>query len=141
MRSRLAVAAGLTCVLLLFVVSCDEGIDDWSSSAKITGYVYTDRTHTRGVEGVQVILEADIESETPYEGPDRWTTTNASGYFEGNIFLGNEEGDYKYVADLDVAYFWHGKSFRWGGGVTVGPGSHFTLPPVDTTMFAPMGGE
>jgi hypothetical protein len=129
--------AGLIAMTLL-LASCDEGIDDWNSSAKVTGYVYTDPGHTRGVEGVQVILESDQNAPNPYQGPDRWVTSNRDGYFEKSVFLGNSNGQYVYVADLSVQYFWHGKSFAWNGGVTVGPGSVFTLPSVDTTMMVPI---
>jgi hypothetical protein len=128
--------AGLLVAMLLLLSACDEGVDDWNSSARVAGWVYTDASHTRGVEGVQVIIESDPESEVPYEGPDRWTVSDASGHFEGAVFLGNSDGDYNYVADLSVGYFWHGKSFSWIGGITVSPGSVFTLPAVDTTMFA-----
>jgi hypothetical protein len=130
-------AVGLGALLILST-GCDEGIDDWNSSAKISGWVYADNSHTGGVEGVQVILEADPEADEPYTGPDRWTLTNGSGHFEGAVFLGNkknEGGGYNYVADLSVSYFYRGQSFSWTGGVTVGPGSTFTLPPVDLSMF------
>ncbi len=133
----MAVAASLT--LLIIYAGCDEGIDDWNSSAKLSGYVYADRAHTQGVPGVQVIFEADPDADVPYEGPDRWTTTDNSGYFEGFVFLGNRAEDnepgYNYRGDMSVSYFWNGKSFSWVGGVTVGVGSHFTFPAVDTTMF------
>lgn len=134
---------GLLAAIMLLLTACDEGIDDWRSSARVTGWVFTDASHNNGVEGVQVIIEADPEAENPYEGPDRWTVTDASGHFEGAVFLGNHDGEYVYVADLTVGYFWHGKTFSWNGGITVGPGSVFTLPPVDTTMFAAIsiGGE
>jgi hypothetical protein len=141
MKKRWALITGGLVAILLLAAACDEGIDDWNSSAKITGYVFQDLAHSRGVEGVQVILESDPQAEHPYEGPDRWTRTDANGHFEGAVFLGNQDGQYNYVADLSVAYFWNGKAFRWTGGVTVGPGSVFTLPPVDTTVFAPIGGE
>lgn len=140
MKVRWIMLAGLLTALLL-VAACDEGIDDWESSARIGGWVFTDPSHSSGVEGVQVILEADPQSEVPYEGPDRWTVTDAAGHFEGAVFLGYKDSSYVYTADLSVGYFWHGKAFRWTGGVTVAPGSMFTLPAVDTTMFAPIGGE
>jgi len=136
MNTKKLYGALMMVMLLMLVISCDEGIDDWNSSAKVSGYVYADAAHTRGVPGVQVIIEGDPNSEDPYTGPDRWFTTDQNGYFEGNIFLGYSQLDtmYHYVADLDVAYFVSDWSFRWGGGITVSPGSHFTLPPVDTTM-------
>ncbi len=133
----------LATLLLLLIGGCNEGIDDWNSSAKVTGYVYTDPSHTTGIPGVQVILESDQNADNPYTGPDRWTSTNASGYFESAVFLGRDmdTGQYNYVADMSVGYFYEDKFFRWTGGITVGPGSDFTLPPVDTTMFLPMGGQ
>lgn len=124
--------------ILLSLTGCNEGIDDWNSSAKISGWVYADDTHTSGVEGVQVIIESDAQSENPYEGPDRWTVSAANGRFEGAVFLGNHfaEGQhYVYVGDLSVAYFYHGRTFRWSGGITVSPGTDFTLPAVDLSMF------
>jgi hypothetical protein len=138
MKTKTIALFGLLAGLLLFAAACDDGIDDWNSSAKIVGDVYTDPSHTRGVEGVQVILEADPDAQNPYEGPDRWTVTNADGHFVGAVFLGNNNGTYNYLADLKVGYFWRGKAFSWTGGISVGPGSTFTLPAVDTTMFAPI---
>jgi hypothetical protein len=138
MKGRLAQLAGLMTMMLLFAAACDEGVDDWNSSAKVTGYVYTDASHSRGVEGVQVILESDQTSQSPYKGPDRWTVTDASGHFEGAVFLGNDGTSYNYLGDMAVGYFWKDKGFRWTGGISVGPGSVFTLPAVDTTMFSPL---
>jgi hypothetical protein len=135
---------GMTVVwLVLGMTGCTDGIDDWNSSAKVTGYVYTDPSHTTGVQGVRVILESDPNAANPYTGPDRWTSTNAAGYFEGAVFLGRDIGDstYIYVGDMSVGYFYSNKAFRWTGGITVGPGSDFTLPPVDTTMFTVIGGQ
>ncbi len=142
MNTRWTIYA-LAALFLLLIGGCNEGIDDWNSSAKITGYVYTDPSHATGVSGVQVILEADPNADNPYTGPDRWTSTNGDGYFEGAVFLGRDKdtGEYNYVADLSVGYYYENKMFRWTGGVTVAPGSNFTLPPVDTTMFIPMGGQ
>ena len=143
MKGQAIKIAGLLTAMLLLLAACDEGVDDWSSSARVAGWVFTDGSHSRGIEGVQVIIESDPESENPYEGPDRWTVTDASGRFEGAVFLGHSNGEYNYIADLSVGYFWHGKSFSWTGGITVAPGAVFTLPPVDTTMFVPIsnGGE
>lgn len=126
--------AGLLVTLL--VIGCDEGTDDWNSSAKISGYVYADAAHTRGLPGVQVVIEADPNSSEPYIGPDRWFTTDEDGYFEGFVHLGYSRIDttYNYIGDVDIAYYIGGWTYRWGGGITVSPGSHFTLPPVDTTM-------
>ncbi|RPH95068.1 hypothetical protein EHM69_05600 [candidate division KSB1 bacterium] len=140
MKRQWILTAGLMTALLLFAAACDDGVDDWNSSAKIVGYVYTDMSQQRGVEGVQVILESDPDADNPYEGPDRWTTTDRNGHFEGAVFLGNKESEYVYIADLTVGYFWHGKSFSWSGGISVSPGSVFTLPPVDTSMFASYAG-
>jgi hypothetical protein len=139
MKEKLAVIAGIT-MLLLISVGCEEGIDDWSSSARVTGEVYTDGAHTQGVQGVRVILEADPSASHPYEGPDRWTETDSRGHFEGAVFLGNKNGAYNYIGDMSVGYFYGNKVFKWTGGITVGPGSVFTLPPVDTTMFASVTG-
>jgi hypothetical protein len=138
MKKRWILLVGGLCALLLLAVACDEGINDWSSSARVSGWVFTDPSHSHGVEGVQIIIEADPDADVPYEGPDRWTVTDGSGHFEGAVFLGNHSGDYVYVGDLIVGYFWHGKTFSWNGGITVSPGSMFTLPPVDTTMFVPL---
>ncbi|MFZ5433663.1 MAG: hypothetical protein ACOZB3_07820 [Calditrichota bacterium] len=139
MKKRLVVMAALS-VFALLMASCDEGADDWNSSAKISGYVYTDATHTQGLEGVQVILESDPAADNPYEGPDKWVTTDANGYFECNVFLGNTEGEYNYLADMSAGYFWQNQTFAWDGGITVSPGSHFTCPAVDASMFVPYSG-
>ena len=138
------IASILAAIGVVILAGCDEGIDDWNSSAKITGYVYTDPSHTTGLNGVQVILEADPNADVPYEGPDRWTATNDDGYFEGAVFLGrnqlSDSAGYNYIGDMSVAYFYGNKTFRWIGGITVAPGSNFILPPVDTTMFQTMSG-
>lgn len=136
-KQVLGVAAVLW-LLVALVPGCDEGQDDWNGSAKVSGFVYTDASHTQGVPGVQVVIESDPNSENPYIGPDRWAESNPQGYFEKSVFLGRNPDDpdhYMFVADLSVGYFWRDKSFRWSGGVTVGAGSHFTLPSIDTTMF------
>lgn len=136
MNTKTWLGALAVALLLIAVLGCDEGINDWNSSAKITGYVYADAAHTVGLPGVQVVVEADRSADNPYTGPDRWFTTDQNGYFEGFIFLGYDREDttYSYLGDLDVAYFAGQWTFRWGGGITVSPGSVFTLPPVDTTM-------
>jgi hypothetical protein len=125
--------------LLLGITGCDEGTNDSSSSAKISGYVLESTETPTGVSGVRVVIESDIESDIPYQGPDRWFETDQNGYFEGYIFLGMDDevpNEYVYVADLSVGY-WTSESqtFSWDGGITVGPGSHFTLPTVYLTMF------
>ncbi|HEY3296263.1 MAG TPA: hypothetical protein VGL38_12615 [bacterium] len=141
MTGKLAVIAGVALAFLLLGVGCDQGVDDWSSSARVTGEVFTDATHTHGIPGVRVILEGDPSADHPYDGPDRWTQTDNNGHFEGAVFLGNKDGAYTYLADMSVGYFYGNKAFTWKGGITVGPGSVFTLPPVDTTMFSPLAGN
>lgn len=136
---RIVRTAGMIFLLLFAATGCDEGIDDWNSSARVSGMVYTTAQHTQGVAGVQVIIEADPESETPYEGPDRWCVSDAAGRFEGAVFLGAKDGSYNYVADLSVSYFYNNRMFSWQGGITVSPGSQFTLPPVDLSMFSTIG--
>ncbi|MBU0691167.1 hypothetical protein KKC97_08165 [bacterium] len=130
--------------LLLGMTGCDEGINDYNSSAKISGYVLESTSNPAGIPGVKVIIESDEDSETPYLGPDRWFETDESGYFEGFIFLGADEDDpaeYTYVADLSVGYFMESGSFSWDGGITVGPGSHFMLPTVYRTWFGQNSGD
>jgi hypothetical protein len=141
MRNRwIALAAGLSLVLVL-VVACEDGIDDWNSSARVSGDVFTGPDHAQGIAGVQVVIESDMNSDQPYEGPDRWTRTDGRGHFDGAVFLGHTDAGYNYIADLSVQYFYNNKRFVWSGGITVGPGSTFTLPAVDTTMFVPLSGE
>lgn len=113
-------------------VSCDEGINEDNSSAKVSGYVYRSHNDPTGVEGVKVILESDIDSENPYQGPDRWFETDENGYFEGHMFLGSNEdnGEYLYVADFLIQYFYDDAPVGVAtGGITLSPGSHFTMPP------------
>jgi hypothetical protein len=130
-------------IFLIVAMGCDEGINDWSSSAKVSGYVYADAAHTVPLAGVQVIVEGDPEADRPYVGPDRWFVTDQSGYFEGFIFVGysNDDSSYVYLGDTDVAYFFSNWSFRWGGGITLAPGANFTLPAVDTVNFHNAGGS
>ncbi|MCB1058655.1 MAG: hypothetical protein KDB65_00355 [Calditrichaeota bacterium] len=122
--SLLIIAAGL-------VVSCDEGIDDNPSSAKVSGYVYMSHSDPQGVRGVRIILESDVNSENPYLGPDRWFETDENGYFEGYMYLGqNVETDrYYYVADFLIQYFYDDQLVYTTGGITLSPGSSFTMPP------------
>jgi hypothetical protein len=130
--------------VLLGMTGCDEGINDYNSSAKVSGYVKESISNPTGIPGVKVIIESDVDSEVPYLGPDRWFETDASGYFEGYIFLGAAEDDpteYTYVADLSAAYLADGMSFSWNGGITVSPGSHFMLPTVYRDMFTPFTGD
>jgi hypothetical protein len=141
-RHCLALALILSAVLL-GMTGCDEGTNDYNSSAKISGYVQESVSNPTGVSGVKIIIESDAESETPYLGPDRWFETDANGYFEGYIFLGVSEDDsteYAYVADLRAAYYTGELTFAWNGGITVSPGSHFMLPTVYRDMFAPFNG-
>lgn len=121
----LILAAGLS-------VSCDQGINEDNSSAKVTGYVYRSASDLTGVRGVKVILESDVDSENPYSGPDRWFETDENGYFEGYMFLGSnpDNGDYYYVADFLIQYFYNDQPVGVAtGGITLSPGSTFTMPP------------
>jgi hypothetical protein len=122
--SLLIIAAGLT-------VSCDEGIDENPSSARVSGYIYQSHSDPRGVPGVRVILESDINSENPYQGADRWFETDENGYWEGFMYLGQdiETGDYYYVADFLVQYFMDDQLIYSTGGITLSPGSTFMMPP------------
>ncbi len=123
--SVLVATAGLT-------VSCDEDINSSNSSAKVVGYVYRSHADQTGVSGVKVIIESDIESDNPYTGPDRWFETDDRGYFEGFVFLGADEetGTYDYVADCLIQYFYQDQAVGIpAGGITLSPGSVFTMPP------------
>jgi len=144
MRHSLTLTLMMLSAILLGMTGCDEGINDYNSSAKISGYVQESVSNPTGISGVKVIIESDTESDTPYLGPDRWFETDATGYFEGYIFLGAAEDDsseYSYLGDLSVSYFTTGEFFSWSGGITVGPGSHFTLPTVYRDMFTPFTGD
>jgi hypothetical protein len=131
-------------IVLTAMSGCKDGIDDWNSSAKVIGDVYTDPSHTQGVGGVRVIIESPSEADNPYKGADRWAETAGNGHFEKSVFLGNSgtnvsgSTNYNWIADLSVSYFWHNKAFSWTGGISVSPGSSFTLPAIDTTMFMPI---
>lgn len=119
-------------LLTSLVVSCDESIDDSTSSAKIVGDVFQSRQDPSGVSGVQIIVESDMESDNPYLGPDRWFTTDANGHFEASMFLGTdpETGERDYVADFSMQYFYYGAKIDSVAGITLSPGSVFTMPPV-----------
>ncbi|MCB9366694.1 MAG: hypothetical protein H6506_00140 [Calditrichaeota bacterium] len=123
--SLLAVIAGLS-------LSCDEDINGGTSSAKVVGYVYHSHANPSGVAGVKVIIESDVESDNPYLGPDRWFETDENGYFEGYVFLGIDEetGRYDYVSDCLIQYFYQDQAVGAAtGGITLAPGSVFTMPP------------
>jgi len=119
------IAAGLS-------VSCEKDIDEDNSSARVYGYVYQARGDQTGVPGVRIIIESDIDSETPYLGPDRWFETDENGFFEGYMFLGSnpETGEYTYVADFQIQYFYDDLPVGAAtGGITLSPGSDFSMPP------------
>lgn len=123
--SIMFLAAGLS-------VSCEESINEDDSSARVYGYVYQSHADQTGVPGVRVIIESDIDSENPYLGPDRWFETDENGYFEGYMFLGSnpETGDYQYVADFLIQYFHQDQPVGAPtGGITLSPGSDFSMPP------------
>jgi len=116
----------------LATTACEEGINEDNSAAKVTGYVYRSHNDPTGVQGVKVILESDINSDNAYTGPDRWFETDANGYFEGYVFLGSNEdtGDYNYVGDCLIQYFYQDQPVGIAtGGITLAPGSVFTMPP------------
>lgn len=130
MRNVLLVA--LLMLAGMLSVSCEEGTNEDNSSAKVTGYVYRSHNDPTGVPGVKIIIESDAESENPYLGPDRWFETDANGYFEGFIFLGSDEetGTYDYVGDCLIQYFFEDQPVGVAtGGITLSPGSVFTMPP------------
>jgi hypothetical protein len=123
----------LAATLTSLVISCDESIDESNSSARVTGYVFQSRQDPSGVSGVQIIMESDIESDNPYLGPDRWFTTDENGYFEAAMFIGTdpETGERDYVADFLIQYFYDGQLIAGPtGGITLSPGSVFSMPPV-----------
>lgn len=123
---------GIILLLGLFTMSCEKDIDDDNSSAKISGYVYLSRDDQTGVQGVRIIIESDNEAETPYLGPDRWFETDENGYYEAFIFLGSdpESGEYLYIGDARIGYFYGDQSYGGSGGITLSPGSHFLMPPM-----------
>ncbi|NUO18406.1 hypothetical protein HUU59_03050 [bacterium] len=129
---RSIIITGVILFAGLFAVSCDKDIDEDNSSAKISGYVYLSHADPTGVRGVRVIVEADPEAENPYLGPDRWFETDENGYFEAYIFLGSdpESGEFLYVGDAFVQYFYDDRSYGGSGGITLSPGSHFLMPPL-----------
>lgn len=142
MNTKTWIGTIVAALLLVWAVGCNQqGIDDWNSSARVSGNVFADAGHTIPLPGVQVIVESDPKAPAPYKGPDRWFVTDRDGHFEGFIFLGRSDTSYVYISDLDVAYFKDAWTFRWGGGITVGPGSDFTLPAVDTVNFHTAGGN
>jgi hypothetical protein len=131
--------------VILTLLGCTEGINDYSDAAKVSGWVYTDATQTQGVPNVAILLESDQESETPYMGPDRWFYTDENGHFEGSLFLGSERDassgkiNYKYMADIAISYYYQDKMFSWSGGATVQAGGNFICPSVNLTQFATIG--
>lgn len=124
---------GLSVLMLAAALSmsCEEDINNDNSSALISGYVYASPQDQTGVAGVQIIVESDGNSENPYLGPDRWTETDENGRYEAWVFLGEDEetGAYDYVADCIVQYFHQGARIDSVFGVTLAPGSVFTMPP------------
>ena len=126
----------LTMVLIL---GCDPNQDS-PDYATVTGQVFTDSTMTVGVEGVAIIVEADPTSELPFTGPDQFTWTGQDGSFSVSFYLGHDVESsgvitHHYIADCAVSYWYHGRSFAWTGGVTVGSGEDYSLPNVHLGQF------
>jgi len=124
---------------MFFMLGCDPNQDS-PDYATITGQVFTDSTMTVGVEGVAIIVEADMASEQPFTGPDQFTWTNSDGNFSVSFYLGHDVASsgtitHHYIADCAVSYWYHGRSFAWTTGVTVASGEDYTLPNVHLGQF------
>jgi len=129
---------GLLVVGSMLFLACQGLLEDTESYAVIEGYVYSDASMTRGVPGVEVIVESDLNSQNPYYGPDIMTYTDSTGFFSVKVFLSYEATDtsvtYYDVADVSVYFNYRGKSFRYTG-VSVHVGGVYQLPAVHLGMF------
>jgi hypothetical protein len=132
-------------VILLLVSGCTEGIDEYPDAAVVSGWVFMDETEGQGVPAVAVLLESDLSSDVPYEGPDRWFYTDENGHFEGTLYLGSERDpatgkiSYRYIGDVAVSYYYRDMTFSWVSGATVQAGGNFICPSVNLTQFASVG--
>ena len=137
-RNRGKPLLGLLLAGTLTLLACQGLLEDAESYAVIEGYVYTDASMTRGVPGVEVIVESDPNSQNPYLGPDIMTFTDSTGFFSVKVFLTYEATDtsvtYHDMADVSVYYNHRGKSFRYTG-VSVHVGGVYRLPAVHLGMF------
>ncbi len=129
---------GFALLASLLTLSCQGLLEDSGSYAIVEGYVYADASMTRGVPGVEVIVESDENSQNPYQGPDLMTFTDSTGYFSIKVFLTYEATDtsvsYHDIADVSVYYNYRGRSFRYTG-VSVHVGGVYRLPAVYLGMF------
>ncbi len=129
---------GFALLASLLAIGCQGVLEDSQSYAIVEGYVYADAGMTRGVPGVEIIVESDENSQNPYQGPDIITFTDSTGYFAAKVFLTYSETDtsvtYESIADVSVYYNHRGKSFRYTG-VTVHVGGVYRLPAVHLGMF------
>jgi hypothetical protein len=126
-------------IILLFMISCDPDQES-PDYATISGRVYTDSTMTQGVSGVEIIVESDLGSETPYTGPDQFGNTDHDGNFSVSFYLGHTVATdgtitHTYIADCKVSYWYQGHSFSWDSGITVASGKDYILPNVHLGQF------
>ena len=128
---------------IILTICCMWGCDPEQDSpdyATITGRIFTDSTMSAGVEGVAIVVEADVESMNPYTGPDQFAWTESDGSFSVSFYLGhaNETTElvtHTYIADCAVSYWYLGHSFAWATGVTVASGKEYMLPNVHLGQF------
>lgn len=131
------------CIPIAMMICCMWGCDpdqDSPDYATISGRIFTDSTMTQGVEDVEVLVESDIESQMPYEGPDQFAWTDEHGYFSVSFYMGHTSSgsgvvEHTYVADCRVSYWYRGRMFDWVSGVTVGSGKEYSLPDVHLGQF------
>lgn len=100
-------------------------------------------------ESIHVWVESDMTSSTPYLGPDIDGYTNANGFYRIPVYLGHTEVrdingniiryEYTHYADVRVFVFHllvpDTMMYDFGGGITLGRGREFRLPPIALAWF------
>lgn len=149
-------------LVILILLGCEQLPDD-PDNAIVSGYIYHQAVPIESVlvdgewkyvnwefydpaESVQVFVESDINSSTPYRGPDVIGYTDSTGFYSIPVYLGHTEiKDYKgnivgydYVdyCDVRVLIVQDGRSsYDFGGGITLNRGGEFRLWTIAMTWF------
>ncbi|MBL0061094.1 MAG: hypothetical protein IPP40_06290 [bacterium] len=113
-------------------MSCEQGIDEDNSSARVSGFVYRSHSDPPVCRVLRSLLRATsirrIHTMAQIVGSKQTRTDTSRGY----MFLGSNEdtGAYIYVADFLIQYFYNDAPVGVStGGITLSPGSSFTMPP------------
>ena len=140
LKTRIHLIGILIVSLLLFILACDN-VKNTTNFAIVEGFVFESELNKVGVEGVQVFIETDPNSQVTFQMSDIQTFTDSAGRYEARIFLsfestGDQITDFvpNFLGDVRVAFF-SGTKFFAITGLTVGAGKEIRAPDVFLTEF------